>query len=113
MTSIAAVNHARAQGLKLIAKSGGHSISGSFLRDGGMLLDLLGMREVEVDPVMQTATAEPGTWGPTLLHALEPHGFGFPVATGRQRCYRGVPVGRWPRLQPKYLGNCLFFRNRR
>ena len=49
---VAAVNHTRAQGLKLIAKSGGHSISGSFLRDDGMLLDLLGMREVEVAPVI-------------------------------------------------------------
>ncbi len=105
---IAAVNQARTQGLKLIAKSGGHSISGSFLRDDGMLLDLLGMREVEVDPVMQTATAEPGTWGPTLLHALEPHGFGFPVARGGSVAIGGFLLGGGLGFNPNTWGIACF-----
>lgn len=90
---IAAVDHARRNKLKIIAKSGGHSISGSFLRDEGILLDLLGMREVTVDPEHLTATAGPGTWGPTLLHALEPHGLGFPVARGGSVSIGGYLLG--------------------
>ncbi len=90
---IASVNYARTKGMKVIAKSGGHSISGSFLRDDGLLLDMLKMRKVTVDPATQTATAEPGAWGPTLLNALEPHGLGFPVARGGSVSIGGFLMG--------------------
>jgi FAD/FMN-containing dehydrogenase len=90
---IAAVNYARENGLKVIAKSGGHSISASFLRDDGLLLDMIKMRNVIVDPKSQTAMAEPGAWGPTLLNALEPHGLGFPVARGGSVSISGFLMG--------------------
>jgi FAD/FMN-containing dehydrogenase len=90
---IASVNYARKKGLKVIAKSGGHSICGSFLRDDGLLLNLLKMRKVTVDPETQTATAEPGAWGPALLNALEPHGLGFPVARGGSVSIGGFLMG--------------------
>jgi FAD/FMN-containing dehydrogenase len=90
---IAAVNYARENGLKVIAKSGGHSISASFLRDDGLLLDMIKMRNVIVDTETQTAMAEPGAWGPTLLNALEPHGLGFPVARGGSVSISGFLMG--------------------
>ena len=90
---ISTVNWARNNGRKVIAKSGGHSISGSFLRDGGVLIDMLRMQEVTVDPSAQTATAQPGAWGPTLINALEPHGFGFPVARGGSVSIGGFLLG--------------------
>ena len=90
---ISTVKYARQNRQKLIAKSGGHSICASFLRDEGILLNMLGMREVVVDPVTQTASAEPGAWGPTLLNALEPHGLGFPVARGGSVSIGGFLLG--------------------
>ena len=105
---VAAVNHARSRGLKVIAKSGGHSIPGSFLRDGGMLIDLLGMRNVTVDPDNFTATAGPGTWGPTLLHALEPHALGFPVARGGSVAIGGFLLGGGLGFNPNTWGIACF-----
>lgn len=90
---INAVNFARENKLKIIAKSGGHSLCGSFLRDDGILVNMLAMQEVVVDPERQTATAQPGTWGPTLLNALEPHGLGFPVARGGTVSIGGFLMG--------------------
>ena len=90
---ISTVRYAKQNRQKLIAKSGGHSICASFLRDEGILLNMLGMREVTVDPDKQTATAQPGAWGPTLLNALEPYGLGFPVARGGSVSIGGFLLG--------------------
>lgn len=105
---VATVNHARAHGLKVIAKSGGHSIPASFLRNDGMLIDMLGMQDVTVDPDNLTATAGPGTWGPTLLHALEPHGMGFPVARGGSVAIGGFLLGGGLGFNPNTWGIACF-----
>ena len=105
---VAAVDHARAHGLKVIAKSGGHSIPASFLRNDGMLIDLLGMRDVTVDPENLTATVGPGTWGPTLLQALEPHGMGFPVARGGSVAIGGFLLGGGLGFNPNTWGIACF-----
>jgi FAD/FMN-containing dehydrogenase len=41
---VAAVRLARQRGLKIAIRSGGHSWAATFLRDGGMLIDLSRMR---------------------------------------------------------------------
>lgn len=105
---VAALKHARTHGLKVIAKSGGHSIPASFLRDDGMLIDMLGMRDVTVDPENFMATAGPGTWGPTLLHALEPHGLGFPVARGGSVAIGGFLLGGGLGFNPNTWGIACF-----
>ena len=46
---VAAVNVARADGLPPSIRCGGHSVSGKALSDGGLTIDLSGMREVTVD----------------------------------------------------------------
>ena len=105
---VAAVDYARAHGLKVIAKSGGHSIPASFLRNDGMLIDMLGMQDVTVAPENFTATAGPGTWGPTLLHALEPHGMGFPVARGGSVAIGGFLLGGGLGFNPNKWGIACF-----
>ncbi|NKB36824.1 MAG: FAD-binding protein [Gammaproteobacteria bacterium] len=90
---ISTVNYARENKQKVIAKSGGHSICASFLRNEGILLNMLAMRDVEVDSESQTCTAQPGAWGPTVLNALEPHGLGFPVARGGSVSIGGFLMG--------------------
>ena len=45
-----AVDFARAHGLLTSVKGGGHNIAGSAVCDGGLLIDLSGMRSVRIDP---------------------------------------------------------------
>src|SRR5690606_8003341 len=60
----AAVRFARAEGLPLSAYGGGHGVTGSAVVDGGVCVDLRGMRAVSVDPATRLARVEGGaTWG--------------------------------------------------
>ena len=68
------------QGLRVVVKSGGHNVSESFLRQGGMLLDLGELQGIEVDAAAGTAWVEPALWSHGLLQAIEPAGWAFPIA---------------------------------
>ena len=60
---IKAVNFARENGLLLSVRGGGHSVAGTALCDGGVMIDLSLMRGIRIDPVNRIARAEPGlTW---------------------------------------------------
>jgi FAD/FMN-containing dehydrogenase len=61
---MAAMSFAREHGLDLAVRGGGHSVPGFGTSDGGVVIDLSGMRGVRVDPGASTARAEGGaTWG--------------------------------------------------
>jgi FAD/FMN-containing dehydrogenase len=75
---VAAVRLARKHGLKIAVRSGGHSWAASFLRDGGMLMDLSGMREFTVDAEARTARLQPGLRGTDFNHALRKLDLFFP-----------------------------------
>jgi FAD/FMN-containing dehydrogenase len=61
---IAAVGFARAHDLLVSVRGGGHKITGNAVCDGGLMIDLSGMKSVRVDPARRTARAEAGlTWG--------------------------------------------------
>jgi FAD/FMN-containing dehydrogenase len=61
---VAAVNFARDSGLVVAVRSGGHSLPGYGVCDGGIVIDLSPMKGMWVDPVAQTARAQTGlTWG--------------------------------------------------
>ncbi len=51
---------ARETGLELAVRSGGHSLAGHSTSDGGIVLDLSGMKKLEIDPQQRTAWAEAG-----------------------------------------------------
>lgn len=67
---VAAVQLAKERSLKIGIRSGGHSWAASFLRDGGMLLDLSQMNDFSVDVSTRTATIQPGLKGADLNRAL-------------------------------------------
>jgi hypothetical protein len=56
----AAVTVARENGLELAVRSGGHSAAGHSSTEGGLLLDLSGMRGLEIDAAGRSAWVEPG-----------------------------------------------------
>ncbi len=60
----AAVAFARENGLAIAVRSGGHSVAGLGVCDGGIVVDLGPMKRIEVDPVARTARAGGGVlWG--------------------------------------------------
>jgi FAD/FMN-containing dehydrogenase len=61
---VAAVNHARENGLDLAVRGGSHSVPGFGTCDGGVVIDLSGMKAILVDANAKTVRAEGGcTWG--------------------------------------------------
>ncbi len=73
-----AVRYARAQRLPITAKSGGHSIAGTSLNEGGIVADLSGMRGVTVDRTSRTVSVQGGAlWG-DVDHATQVYGLAVP-----------------------------------
>ncbi len=69
-----AVTFAREQAMTLSVRSGGHNMAGYGTNEGGMVIDLCGMKAIAIDPQRRTARLEPGlTWG-EVAHALQPYG---------------------------------------
>jgi len=76
---VEAVRLARSQGFKIAVRAGGHSISGSGVRDGGMLVDLSQLTDISVDAASRSAAIQPGVTGRTLARALHDDDLAFPV----------------------------------
>ena len=74
-----AVRMAKREGWRIAIRSGGHSWSANFLRDGGMLLDLGRLQEWSINIPAMTAWVRPGVIGSDLNRALKAHGLFFPT----------------------------------
>jgi FAD/FMN-containing dehydrogenase len=77
---VAAINFARSRGVHITSRGGGHSWSGCFLRDGGVLLDLSRMQSLEIDVRAREARVQPGVIGRILNARLGESGLAFPTA---------------------------------
>ena len=77
---IAGVDFARDHGLSLAVRGGAHSVGGFGTCDGGLVLDLAGLRDIRVDPAARTARVGGGcTWGDFDQAA---HAFGLAAPGG-------------------------------
>jgi FAD binding domain/Berberine and berberine like len=76
---VATVDFARKTGLPLAVRSGGHSVAGHGTVDGGVLLDLAGLDEVEVHPARRVAWAGAGTRAGAYVAATAAHGLATPL----------------------------------
>jgi FAD/FMN-containing dehydrogenase len=76
---VEAVRFARENRLKLAVRGGGHSWSGLFLRNGGMLIDLSKLDQVAIDPTARTAAIQPFVSNEEFMRQLAPHKLAFPV----------------------------------
>ena len=71
---VAAVRAARAAGLPIAIRGGGHSVAGHGLADGALVVDLRGMRAVTVDPERKVARAGGGALWEDVDPATVAHG---------------------------------------
>ena len=65
---------AKDNGLELAVRSGGHSLAGHSVCEGGIVLDLSDMRGIEIDPKKCTATAQAGMTTGQFTTATAAHG---------------------------------------
>jgi FAD/FMN-containing dehydrogenase len=65
---------ARETGLELAVRSGGHSIPGHSVSEGGIVLDLADMRAIDIDPRSKTAWSETGVTAIEFANAANDHG---------------------------------------
>ncbi len=68
------VSLARETGIELAVRSGGHSVAGHSVSEGGIVLDLGGMKGLEIDAEQRTAWAETGLTAGEFTTAAAEHG---------------------------------------
>src|SRR5437764_11481884 len=70
----AAISYARAERMDISVYGGGHGVTGSAVIDGGMCIDMRGIKTIDVEPAAMTVRAGGGlTWG-ELDAATQEHG---------------------------------------
>ncbi|MEO6568487.1 MAG: FAD-binding oxidoreductase [Opitutaceae bacterium] len=88
-----AVAFARNHGLLTAMKGGGHNIAGNGVCEGGLLIDLSGMRTVRVDPQAQIAHVGPGATLADFDHECQAFGLATPVGINSTTGIAGLTLG--------------------
>lgn len=89
----AAVRHAQNSGLKVAARGGGHSVSGASMPDGGMVVDLAGLKTIEVDPDARLARVGGGALLGELDAATQAHGLAVTAGVEPETGVGGLTLG--------------------
>ena len=88
-----AVNFARARGLAMSVRGGGHSAPGYGTNDGGLIIDLSPMKGIRVDPSARTVRAEPGVLWRELDHETQAFGLATTGGTVSNTGIAGLTLG--------------------
>jgi FAD/FMN-containing dehydrogenase len=90
---VTAVAFARSQNLLVAIRSGGHSLSGSSLCDGGLVIDLSSMKGIRVDPQKRTAWAQAGLRLSEFVRATQVYGLATTTGTVGGTGLAGLTLG--------------------
>ena len=107
---VAAVRHAAANGLKAAARGGGHSVSGASMPAGGLVIDLAGMKAIEVDPEARIARVGGGALLGELDAATQAHGLAVTAGVEPETGVGGLTLGGGIGVLARKLGltiDCL------
>jgi len=95
------------QNLPLAVRAGGHSAAGFGVCDGGVVIDLSGMKRVEVDACKRVARAEAGCLGGDLDKATQSFGLATTLGACPTVGIAGLTLGGGEgALMPKYGAAC-------
>jgi len=87
------IRHARDLGLPLAVRAGGHNVAGNGTVDGGIVLDLGGLTQVEVDPASREVQVASGATLGDLDRATGPHGLAVPIGVVSGTGVAGLTLG--------------------
>ena len=88
-----ALNYAREQGLPLAVRGGGHNIAGSALCDDGLVIDLSGMKSVQIDQEARRAWVEGGATLRDFDHEAQACGLATPLGINSTTGVAGLTLG--------------------
>jgi FAD/FMN-containing dehydrogenase len=105
------VSLARETGMELAVRSGGHSVVGHSVSEGGIVLDLSAMKDLQIDTKARTAWAETGLTAGEVTTAAAAHGlaigFGDTGSVGIGGITLGGGVGYLVRKHGLTIDNLL------
>ena len=87
------IDFARSHDLPLAVRGGGHSVAGTAVCEGGLMLDLSGMKGIRVDPLERTAVAEPGLTLGEFDRATQAHGLATTLGVVSVTGIAGLTLG--------------------
>lgn len=90
---VTAVAFARSQNLLVAVRSGGHSLSGHSVCDEGLVIDLSGMKGIQVDPERHVAWAQAGLRLGEFVRATQTYGLATTTGTVGGTGLAGLTLG--------------------
>jgi FAD/FMN-containing dehydrogenase len=90
---VAALAFAREHGLSVAVRGGGHNVAGNAVCDGGVVIDLSGLKAIAVDPDRRTAVVAPGVLLGELDRATQPFGLATPTGNVSMTGVAGLTLG--------------------
>jgi len=89
----AAVRFAAEHRMLLSVRGGGHHIAGNAVAEGGLMIDLSGMRTIDVDPARRIARVGAGALLGDVDRATQAHGLAVPLGINSTTGVAGLTLG--------------------
>jgi FAD/FMN-containing dehydrogenase len=100
---IACVRFAGEHDVLVSVRGGGHSVAGKSVCDGGLMIDLSGMKGIRVDPAKRTVRAEPGLTLGEFDRETQAFGLATTLGVVSKTGIAGLTLGGgWGHLHAKY-----------